>query len=376
MKKKSSLLLLAFLMVVLASAGCRKSASVEAVAQDEHNHEKEAAPDRLTLSPEAVAAGGFVIEQAGPAKVQESVQTLGEMEINPRRIVHLTARAAGRVETTTAVAGDRTAAGRILAEIYSPDFLAAQAEFLQAEGQVCRLAGGSEESSARAFLEAGRTKLRPFGLEEADFEALISSRILRPFLPVRAPFAGTVLEAPAVAGDHVDLGTPLFTLADLSTLWACVHIYERDLASIRPGVPVTIRAQAWPGEEFRGRLVLVGESVDPNNRTIDGRVEVPNPSGKLKTGMFIEAAIETGGTAMFLAVSEAALHTIRGKPRVFVPEGPGTYAVREVETGLRINGRVEILRGLEAGESVVTKGGILLKSEFLKATMKDEHGHG
>ena len=178
-----------------------------------------------------------------------------------------------------------------------------------------------------------------------------------------------------MAGDWAELGSNLFRLADLTTLWACLHIQEKDLSSVKAGAEAVLRTQAYPGEDFRGQLVLVGDVVDAGTRTIEGRVAVPNTSGKLKPGMYVDASVAAAGERSVLAVPEAALQDDEGRAVVFVKTGERTFARREVTAGERSAGYVEILRGLTEGETVVTSGGFLLKSEMRKGGMEDEHGH-
>jgi cobalt-zinc-cadmium efflux system membrane fusion protein len=198
---------------------------------------------------------------------------------------------------------------------------------------------------------------------------------VRPLLAVRAPFGGSIIEQAAVVGDGVEPGASLFRLANLSTLWASVRIYEKDLAAVRPDVDVVLRAQAFPGEDFRGRLVLIGAVMDEKTRTVEARVEVRNPTERLKPGMYVEASIACGEKRRALVIPESALQEFQSLSVVFLQIGPGAYGLRLVETGERSGGRIEIVRGLAEGDEVVTSGSFLLKSEMLKKTMGDEHEH-
>jgi RND family efflux transporter MFP subunit len=158
-------------------------------------------------------------------------------------------------------------------------------------------------------------------------------------------------------------------------LWGSIRIYEKDLTGVRPGAEVTLHTQAFPGEEFRGRLVLIGPLVDEKTRTIEGRVEVPNPKERLKPGMYVDVSIASGEIRPALVIPESALQEFQSQSVVFVRTAPGTYELRLVEAGERTGGRAEIVKGLAEGDEVVTAGSFLLKSEFLKKTMGDEHGH-
>jgi len=357
----------------LVGTGCRNSPPAES-----KDHEEEtSAPSTATLrlAEEAVRTGGISVE---PARIEEIVRRLtavGELEFNGRRLVRLTARAAGRIERLAAFRGERVAEGQVLAEIYSQDFLALQAEVVQAAERSARLQSTPDARPALAFLQAARAKLLPLGISEPEIDGLIGTKSVRPLLPVRAPFSGRIIEQTAVVGDSVEPGSALFLLADLATLWAVVRIYEKDLAAVRTGVEVSLHTQAFPGEEFRGRLVTIAGVVDEKTRTVEARVEVANPGERLRPGMYIEASISAGEKRKGLVIPELALQDFQSRPVVFLRTGPGTYELRLVETGERSGGFVEVLRGLTEGDEVVTKGSFLLKSEMLKGTMGDEHEH-
>jgi multidrug efflux pump subunit AcrA (membrane-fusion protein) len=304
------------------------------------------------------------------------VTAAGELEFNARRLVHLTSRTTGRVERVLIVRGDRVREGQVLAEIYSPDHLTLQAEYILAAERAKRHASDPAEAGpAQALLDIARERLYLLGATPAEVDALGATPVPQPILSARATLSGTVLENIVEAGDRVEPGTNLFLLADLSMLWARLHIQEKDLSAVEAGAEVVLRTQAYPGEDFRGRLVLVGDVVDARTRTIEGRVEVPNPSRKLKPGMYVEGSVTAAGERTVIAVPEAGLQDDEGRAVVFVKTGERTFEPREVVVGERFAGYVEILSGLKEGESVVTSGGFLLKSEMHKGGMEDEHGH-
>jgi RND family efflux transporter MFP subunit len=174
-----------------------------------------------------------------------------------------------------------------------------------------------------------------------------------------------------VEGDRVELETEMFKLADLSSLWAELRIFEKDLAGVRLGLDVALRTQAYPGEEFRGRLVLLGGVMDDKTRTVEGRVEIANPAGRLKPGMYIEAVLTAAQGRSALFIPETALQEHQNQTVVFVQTGPGKFTLRRVETGERAAGFVEIVKGLAEGERVAASGSFLLKSEMLKKSLGD-----
>jgi len=364
---------LGVLMIILAAGifpACRPSETPAESGSGPEDHASLPA-GTVILSAESQADGGIVVAPAKMTVWKGKISAPGELEFNARRLAEVSARASGRIERIAAVSGDRVAAGQVLAEIYSREYLASQTEVLQAASRAERLRGNPEESSAAAFLQAARRKLQPLGLDEKEIDALIAAGEARPYLPVRAPFSGTIIESPALAGAHIDLGGSLFKLADLTNLWACVHIFEKDLAGIRVGSDATLRTQAYPDREFAGRLVLVGAVMDEKTRTVEGRVDVGNADGLLRPGMYVEAAISSGEERSVLVIPAAALQEFQSHPVVFVQTGPTTFVLRPVEPGLRTAAEIEIRRGLAAAESVVTAGSFLIKSELLKSSLGD-----
>jgi len=376
MTKLSRYIAWAVIPALVLAAACRGKGAPEApVAVESHEGEAEA-PASVTLTAEAVAAADIRTETAAVRTVARRIAATGELEWNPRRVVHLTARTPGRLERVLAVRGDRVRAGQLLAEIYSPDFLTLQAEYKQAAARAERHAGdAAEEAPARAILAGARERLALLGVPAAEIERLDGGAEPRPLLAVHAPIGGTVLESGVVTGDAVELGTSLFRLADPSTLWACLHILEKDVGSLEAGTEVVLNPVAYPGQEFRGRLVLIGDVFDPSTRTVEGRVEIANPAGKLKAGMYVQASVAAGGERPALVIPEVSVQSDEGRAVVFVKTGERTFVRREVLTGEKFGGTIEILDGLAAGETVVTSGSFLLRSEFRKGSLEDEHGH-
>jgi Cu(I)/Ag(I) efflux system membrane fusion protein len=373
MEKSRYRCLVLVLLAAASAVACRRAAEKPAPAEEQGIH-VETPAGTVVLTPEAVKGGGIVLEPARTREVARTVRALGDLEFDARRVAGVSARASGRIERLSAYTGDRVAAGTILGEIYSPDYLAVQAEVLSAAGRAARLSGRPDESGARSFYDAARRKLASFGPTPAEIDALVASGEARALLAIRAPISGVVLESRAVAGAAVAEGADLFKLADPSSLWACVHLTEKDLAAVRPGMTATLRTQAYPGREFRGRLVLVGAAMDASTRTVEGRVELANPDGALKPGMYVEAGLDSADTRPVLTVPAAAVQEFSIGRVVFVQVGPTAFALRPVETGETIGERIEIRAGLSDGEIVVAAGGFFLKSELMKAGLGDEHG--
>ena len=368
-KIKIAISVLTVLILGLTFQGCKNDGSSEPEAA----LNQETIPNTVTLSEEALRTAGIKVEPVQFRPAVKKIRVVGDLQFNAKRYAHITSRTSGRIEDILAFPGDKVNQGQPLLHLYSPDFLSLQAELVQASERRNRLKGDDgEQATARALFDSVKRKLSLLNVTDEDLAEIEKSRTIRPLLAVRAPFSGSLIEGSAVAGDYVELGRSLFKIADLSSLWACVHIYEKDLPWVRPGSRVIIRVGALPAEEFRGSLLLVGDVVDEKTRTIEGRVEVPNLPGKLKPGMYVEADIFSPVERKVLFVPQAAVQDYENKKIVFVRGGENTFFIREVTLGGASDGMVEIVDGLKEGESVVSGGSFLLKSEMLKKSLGEE----
>ncbi|HBY63022.1 MAG TPA: hypothetical protein DEH78_24640, partial [Solibacterales bacterium] len=190
-------------------------------------------------------------------------------------------------------------------------------------------------------------------------------------IPVRAPAPGVVLTRNVTPGTVVTPASDLFILADLSSLWAVLSVNEEHLSKLRTGLPVRVRVQAYESE-FPGKIVRIGEELDPATRTIQVRVQLDNRSLRLKPEMYATAAIELGGSAPGIFVPQEAAQEVGGQTVVFARRGATDFAVLPVETGRGVEGRLRVLRGLKGGETVVVRGSFVLKSQLLKASLSEE----
>lgn len=329
----------------------------------------------VALSAGAVRTAGVQTAAVERLTFLTSVKATGSVSFNRKKYVRVSPRVAGRVERVLALPGDRVAAGQLLFELFSPGLMAVEAEYVQIQG---RVAGAARTRSAEdaaldaELLASTETKLRLLGFAEPDFASLRSARVPLPTFGVHAPIAGTIVETEVMPGGAVEAGSCLAELADLSALWVLADVYEKDLAAVAPGAKAEMTVAAYPGEVFAASLTQVGSVMDEQTRTVKCRLEVGNPAGRLKPGMFAEIRIFASGKIAFLAVPEEAVRTAEGRAVVFVETTAGRYARRAVETGRVAEGFVEILKGLSAGERVVTAGSFDVKAEMLKSTLEGE----
>jgi Cu(I)/Ag(I) efflux system membrane fusion protein len=368
-KKTIAPIAAALLVLILGFAGCRPGSNGEV----EEKAGDPAVPESVTLTPEAVRTAGILTAEAESLPVIRTVRAPGEISLDPKRRAHVTARTSGRIESLAAYPGDRVKAGQTLLSLYSPDFLMLQTEFLLAAARMKRPAEDPAERESSEGLSASiRDRLRTLGLSEDDIAGIEKAGIPLSNLPVRAPLAGTVLESPVTAGDRVELGEDLFRIADLSMARAVLRIYEKDLASIQAGAEVVIRAASAAGREYKGRVFRLGNVVDEATRTVEALVDLPNPDGELRQGLYLEADIAVPAGAPALFVPEAAVLEIGDRKVVFVRTGDNVFTLRDVTTGTASGGRVEIVSGLKEKEVVAAAGSFFIKSELLKNSIAGE----
>jgi cobalt-zinc-cadmium efflux system membrane fusion protein len=192
-----------------------------------------------------------------------------------------------------------------------------------------------------------------------------------------APISGTVTERWVNAGAGIEAGKPLFTVANISTLWVIANVPESQIGLLKVSIPAEVRSAALGQSAITGRITYIDPILNEETRTARVRVEVPNSDERLKVGMFVEVGFQTGtATGDELVVPEAAVQRIGERNVVFVPRvnEPGRFEVRDVELGATADRQRQVISGVALGDQVVTKGSFTLKTQLLKGKL-GEHGH-
>lgn len=348
--------------------------------------EHAAAGNVVTLTPEMVARAGIKTAHPEAGSATASLRMPGVVQANAYKQVAVTSLVSGRILQVRAELGQRVNAGDPLATIYSPELADAQTAFIiasadqvahrQRQTRTQRLTAigaasreelemlEAERAMHDAAVEKARARLILLGIPEERTQRLAGPQDVVTTIDVRAPLAGVVTERTANAGLNIDPATPLFTIVDLSTVWVIADLFERDFAKVREGSAVTITSASYPGETLRGRVSYIDPQVQQETRTAKLRVEVPNPGGRLRLGMYVDVSVgDTAREGLF--VPKAAVQVIGSQPFVYVAsqEQPGQFVEREVEVGDTVGDRVPVLSGLAAGDRVVTEGGFFLRAE-------------
>jgi Cu(I)/Ag(I) efflux system membrane fusion protein len=255
--------------------------------------------------------------------------------------------------------------GEVLLDLYSPMLVAAQQELLLAVGLRRALGGAAAPEAAQnadSLVAAARRRLQYWDISDDQITELERSGTVRRTLTLRSPSDGVVLQKNVVQGQAVAAGATLFEIADLGTVWLEADVFEDDLASVRVGQAADVSFDAYAGEVVRGRVAYVYPTTDPASRTGKVRVEIANPTGRIRPGLFGTVRISAPGVRGVVIPRQAALVT-GDRQLVFVEDSANRFQPRLVEFGAENDSLVVVLGGLSAGERVVATAAFLLDAE-------------
>jgi RND family efflux transporter MFP subunit len=223
----------------------------------------------------------------------------------------------------------------------------------------------AEHAAQTAAVESARSQLELLGVSASGIEALGSGSKVNATTSVPAPIEGVITERAANVGLNVDQASPLFTVVDLSTVWIVADVYEKDFSQVRIGNDATVTTSAYPGLSLRGRISYIDPQVNPETRTAKVRVEVPNPRGELRLGMYADVVVTGAPGASVPVVPRSAVQNVGNRTVVYLanPKEPGTFTEREVRLGDTSGEQVEVTAGLQPGDVVVTDGSFFVRAE-------------
>ena len=330
---------------------------------------KPAAGDGTTvrIDPAVVQNMNVRTEPVTRRDLEQHIRTVGTLEYDQQRMVTVTTKYAGWVEKVYVnYIGEPVTKGQPLFEIYSPELVQTEQELLSAVDFARRMANAPKESLKRAqdLVEATRLRLGYWDISADQIAELERTGEVFRTLTVTAPASGLIMKRmDGLEGMAVQPGMQTFHIADLSSLWLSVDVFEDQLAWIREGTPADVTLTYFPGKTFRGTVRFLAPELSEVTRTLKVKLEVPNPSGRLRAGMF--ATVVFAPTAVRDAITVPSLAVLRTGERnlVVVAQGEGRFAPREVTLGLERQGYAQVLAGLEEGERVVTSAQFLLDSE-------------
>ena len=310
----------------------------------------------VTVSPRTQQNLGVRTAAVTQGTLSPQVAAVGSIAYNERDQVIVQARATGYVERLHVRATlDRVAKGQALAELYVPDWIAAQEEFLS----VRRMQG----TDLAPLVDGARQRMRQVGMSDAQIALVDSSGRTQPRITLVAPIGGVVTELMAREGMTVMAGATLFRINGLSTVWANAEVPESQSALLRPGAKVQAISPGVPGKKFDGRVQAIVPEVNPTTRTLKVRLELGNSNGALVPGMFVQMQfMDIRDQKALLVPTEAIIQTGR-RTVAMLAEDNGRFRPVDVEIGIESGGQTEIKRGLQVGQRVVVSSQFLIDSE-------------
>ncbi len=368
----------------------------------------------IHVEAEEAEAWGLRVGPVGRTDITAEMELPGVLTTNGNRTAQIASLVAGQVAERMVDLGSRVAEGQLLVALNAPEFTRAQTAFLQAYAQselsrkdferavVLRNQRAIEEreflrrrslfEQQLAELRAAEVILHALGVGDERLRAMTAGLDLtlpledhtpvEALLPIRSPISGVVIQRDVILGEHVESGHPLFTVSDLSVLWAQLDAYEEQLPGLRPHADVALRTPVFPGKDFPGRVSVIADQVDPDLRTVPVRVEVPNPDGLLRPNMYVQGFLRARSPEQErLILPEDAVQLLEGRPVVFValPPEPGEdhlrFEERVVIPGETLSEGQIILEGLDGTEAVVIEGAFTLKAEMTRGAGGHDHAH-
>ncbi|MBW4696951.1 MAG: efflux RND transporter periplasmic adaptor subunit [Aphanocapsa lilacina HA4352-LM1] len=400
--------LAAVALTACATAEADKQAKEAAAAADTAQADKTAFQSSgertIELSPEAVRNQAIQVATVSRRRVSERKVFPASVEEAATRSGTVSMPVGSRVQQINVDIGDSVRKGQVLAVLTSSELGGAKADLLSAkasllasqarliaakrqsdretylagrgissqreqqEAQAQLASAQSEFAGAQSAIEAAKARLLAFGLTEEEINRLQRGNDITPRLSARSSVNGQVILRKARVGQVVQPGEALFTISDLSEVWVVLKVFQSELGRLHVGDSVRFTVRGLGNTEVQGRVVRIGEALDPQTRAADVRVVIPNRDRKLKPGMLVQAEVDLGGSSReVLAVPDKALYDVGGKQVVFLRESTTRFMPREVQLGTRVGEYVEVTGGLKPGDAVVVEGGFVLKSEMLKS---------
>ena len=309
----------------------------------------------VAISSQTAQNLGIRVEKVSLKSFGESFSAVGRIEPDERRYYVVQTRVPGFVERLSVrVVGDPVTRGQKIAEIYAPELLAAQQEYLA-------LLDLNSVDSDNALKDAARNRLKLLGMTEGEISAITKNRKSSPRFGVYAPASGVLTELGVREGGQLMAGSSLIQISDLSQVWMIAEVPERDAARLKPGITADVQLQSLPVEVFKGKVSYLYPMLNDSSRTLQVRIELSNKGNRLRPGMYANVAFTSEMHEALSVSTESIIAT--GKRKVVIVKEKNGYRPVEITTGQERDSCTEILSGLSEGEEVVVSGQFLIDSE-------------
>jgi Cu(I)/Ag(I) efflux system membrane fusion protein len=329
----------------------------------------------MFIPPDQQARIGVRWAEAGPVKLSKVIRSSGRIDYDERKLAVVNPRYAGWIRELSAdFTGKRVARGQQLALIHSPELLAARKEHLIAIAARQDTAWSATDMLDGDPALATRGRLMNFGLSDDQIRALESGTEPPELMEIRSPIDGILVEKEAVEGAYFEPGTRLFLVADLSNVWVHADVYENEIPFVRVGQPAEILRPEAPATGIKGVVSYVYPFLDETTRTVRVRVELANPAGAYKPGMFVTVLLRHDTSAALGVPADAVMRT-GTRELVFVDAGEGHLEMREVATGMSDGTITQIVSGVTAGERVAHSANFLIDAEARIRGLRSGHDH-
>lgn len=322
----------------------------------------------VTVDPVVTQNMGLRVARVTTGPISSSVRTIGSLRPAEPNQYDVTARVGGYIERLYAdTEGMLVKQGSPLFDLYSPDLLIAQEEALAARRALDALPPTADpvaRAEAERLLASARGKLELWNVPAEAIDAVLEAGKPSTAVAFTSPATGFITEKDVVTGSAVEPGQRILRIADQSTLWLDARIYESQVALIKVGQKVTASVSGFPDRLFSGTVIFIDPKIDPDTRTLTARIAFPNADLSLKPGMYATVEVAVGGADQAIQIPREAVIDTGVRQIVFVALGGGRFEPRVVRTGTETaDGMIQILEGLDPGETVVTSGQFLLDTE-------------
>jgi Cu(I)/Ag(I) efflux system membrane fusion protein len=329
----------------------------------------------VKISLDKVQLLGVRSEPATLRGLKRTVRAVGTIQANERLLYTVAPRFEGWIEKLHVnTTGQAVGRGQPLMEVYSPDLVTAQEEYLIAVRGADQLKGSSSDAQAvmERMADDALRRLRNWEISDQELEALRQDGKPARLLTYRSAANGVVLRKPSIEGMRFVPGDVLFEIADLSSVWVLADVSEQEIGFVRLGQEARLNIVAYPDKTFAGKVVFLYPTIDTGTRTAKVRIELANPDGLLKPAMFANVELASGHMrGEVLAVPESAVLDSGTRQVVLVRRGEGLFEPRTVKLGMRADGYIEVAEGLSEGEQVVVRANFLIDAESnLKAALE------
>jgi len=328
----------------------------------------------VKISVEKVQKLGVRTEAAALRELTRSIRAVSTVQADERRLHTVAPRFEGWIERLYVnTTGQAVRKGDALMDVYSPELITAQQEYLISwKGVQSVMEGGPEiRASMQRLVDSALQRLRNWDISEAELLQLQKEGKARQYVTLRSAVSGVVLEKPSIQGKRFMPGEVLYQIADLSSVWVLADVFEQDLGMVHQGQPAAVRVDAYPDKVFNGKITFIYPTVTPETRTAKVRVELSNVQALLKPAMYARVEFASShNKGKVLAVPDSAVLDSGTRQVVLVELGAGRFEPRVVKLGMRGDGYVEVLEGVKAGEAVVVSANFLIDAESnLKAAL-------